>query len=652
MLERKFMNTKYKNIMISLMVGILVFCGGALRIYMDDTIQLRVIYRFFNEVKQECFLRIDCGDSVYNLEPRFPMEDTYAAGWYEVEYEIPKKIVNIDSFSVELAHEDDTAKVRSIEFYDHSVQAAKYSPEDIGILFEAEDSTSSIDYEQINITSPNDVIILNGTDKFIYEYDKIQKCDITVWINCIVLAVILIFFCHYILIRVDRMKRSENVKTDLTKEDAMWAAVLMSIFAVCILMSFGSKHYAHADEYVTRAAIDYYLGGYFPPASMSHWQAGTRSLHGFSRLNETTLYYLFAGKIGWIFREFCHIRVYYRMTGLILLAIMLLICWKRRRRNKFLFLTLCITPQIWYLFSYATSDQWDWFWSFWILIITLDRDSILYRAIEKRRRSKQNCIYMALCAVLFAQMFLGKDNYLIVLALPFINLMIYWIHDVKRNLRVFLHCFLILMLTLGIYEGVKNIPRVGAPYSIEMTAEDMQSSLDDRNILIDTAYEYESNAPAEQGVTFWNMLWNYTYMPTPALLFTSAIGYYVWSSLWGGKLYSMIMLLLYIGIGAGLLTSIVREREWEARLKIALSVLLIAASISAALLYCYCVTYQPQGRYILPVFLILGFATAYAEYFTRSRYYKWLVLACYIAGLWCFGYAGLYTMYQNGILVI
>lgn len=433
----------------------------------------------------------------------------------------------------------------------------------------------------------------------------------------------------------------------------MWATALTSIFAFCVLMTFLSKHYAHADEYVTRAAIDYYLGGYIPPASASHWQAGTRSLHGFSRLNETTLYYFFAGKVGWIFKEFFHIQKYYRMIGLILLAVVLVTCWRRRKNNKFLFITIAITPQIWYLFSYATSDHWDWFWGFWILIITLDTDSVLYRAIEKRGTLRQCCLYMVLCAALFAQMFLGKENYLIVLTLPLINLMIYWIYNTRCNLRVLACYLIILIISLGINAGIKNFPREGTPYSVEMTEEETQNLLESRDIFIDTARrEYASDAPVKRGVAFWDMLWDYAYMPTPALLFTSAIGYYVWNSLWGGTLYSLIMLMLYIAIGIGMLFSMTTERKWDVKLRMISSGLLAVVSFSVALLYCYYVTYQPQGRYILPIFLILGYAAAYAENFTHSRFYNWSVIMCYLAGSWCFVYAGLYAMHQNGILII
>ena len=77
-----------------------------------------------------------------------------------------------------------------------------------------------------------------------------------------------------------------------------------------------------------RFAADYYLGKWFPPTRHSSWTAGTYSFQygdygGVSRLNGESVYYFLAGKVGWFFREFFHVETYYRMIGLLLIAIIL-----------------------------------------------------------------------------------------------------------------------------------------------------------------------------------------------------------------------------------------------------------------------------------------------------------------------------------------
>lgn len=649
------MKKGYKKIFITIIVFFATLAGCFVRISLDDTVQMKVVYWFFQGIDQQCRLQIDFEDISYDIEPHFPMEDTYAGEWFEVIYEIPRKRSKMHSFSMELVQKENIAQICSIEFYDHGVQVAKYSPTDISVLFQTEGADVTVDYARINITNEQETIVLKGTRQFFDEYEKMLADSGVVYLNSIMMAVLCAILCYGVLGVIE--DRKQKVNQGFGRQELIYACMLVIIGLFVFLMSFLSKHYAHCDEQLTRSAIDYYLGHWIPPKADSHWQAGTYSYQygaygGYSRLNENTLYYFLAGKIGWLFREIFHIPTYYRMFGLILLCIMIGICW-RRRKSKWIILALCITPQIWYLFSYATSDQWDWFCGFWILIITLDKDSILYKVVKKVGSVKQRCVYTILCALLFAQIFLGKSNYIVVLVIPFVDLLIYWIREMKRDVRVLMRYCLILALTFGIYMCVTHTPRVGEQYSIDITGEEMPSDLEREHKLENMEKpQYASTAPADNGFTFWDMLWNYTYMPTPALLFTSAIGYYVWSSLWGGTLYSMAMMMFYVAIGIGLLISFCQEKKWFIKVKIAAAGGVSIMLYFIALLYCYYVTYQPQGRYILSIFLLLGYAAAYSETFLYSRYYRWLVVACWIAGLWCFGYAGLITMYQNELLFI
>lgn len=649
------MKKKYKRMLITVIVFLAVLGGCLLRISLDDTIQMKVVYWFFQGIDQQCRLQIDYNGASYDIEPHFPMEDTYAGEWFEVTYEIPRERSKMLSFSMELVQKKNTAQICSIEFYDHGVQVVKYSPTDISVLFQAENADVTLDYAKVNIVNEQEMIVLKGTPQFLDEYTNILSGSAAAYLNGVILAVCCALICYGFLVVNENSK--QEMRQGFGRQDVLYACALIAIVIFGAAMSFMSKHYAHCDEQLTRSAIDYYLGHWIPPRADSHWQAGTYSYQygaygGYSRLNESTLYYFLAGKIGWIFREIFHLQTYYRMFGLVLLCIMIYTSW-RQRKNKWIALALCVTPQTWYLFSYATSDQWDWFCGFYILLITLDKDSILHKIIQKKGSIRQRCFYMILCALLFAQMFLGKSNYIVVLAIPFIDLLIYWIRDEKWSVRVLLHYCIILALTFTIFMCVTRIPRIGEKYSIDLTNEEVQTSLESNRISeVSEKPQLVSTAPADNGVTFWDMLWSHTYMPTPALLFTSAIGYYVWSSLWGGTLYSMIMMLLYASIGIGLLFSLIRERQWVIKLKIAFAGGMVIALFCVALLYCYYVTYQPQGRYILPVFLLLGYAAAYSEKFLHSGCYKWLVAACCIGSLWCFGYAGLFTMYQNGLLFI
>lgn len=203
-------------------------------------------------------------------------------------------------------------------------------------------------------------------------------------------------------------------------------------------------------------ATDYYLAGWLRPDMNSSMVSGTFSMWGHNRLAESSLYYFLAGKVGWLFREFFYIPTYYRMFNLLLLGGMLLFCWKRREKHLWPIVALCMTPQIWYLFSYATSDAWDWFCGFVMVCMILRKEKYLYGQESIRKLVLNGLIY----SFIFAMILMGKSNYLVLLGIAFVDFLLGWFQHKAQRLSIFILYLAILAASFGIKAGIEHLPTV------------------------------------------------------------------------------------------------------------------------------------------------------------------------------------------------
>lgn len=659
-----------KNLIKSLVIGFLFFSLLCILIQRDDMIECRLIYGYFEEVRQECILTITNENGTYDIEPELPTEHIYPGAWFEITYDIPKEALKADRFHLELMHKKDTAELSSMEFYYHNLQVAKYSPTDIKELFESDGNEINLDYAAFYVTSKDDKIYLDGNAVFLNEYNAMHTVDRPAYLNCLLYAVCVSLIVFLILYRRDTKIGAYADRTAERKYSAwelILGAGLLVIFVTTCIMSFWSKHYSHCDEQMHRFAADYYLGKWFPPTRHSSWTAGTYSFQygdygGVSRLNGESVYYFLAGKVGWFFREFFHVETYYRMIGLLLIAIILYLCWKMRRECKWAVLAVCLTPQIWEQFACVASDQFDWFCSFLILILVLNKGSILYKAIGRKTSWYKIIGYATICALLFAQIFLGKDNYLVILGMAFIELVGQWFERKEQKLKIVLIYFLILGLTFVIKDEWGKIPRKtdDRAYVVqEYENRQTQQQQIDPDLYAQKEVQYadyfkdrKSVAPRDNGYTFWDTMMNYSkYMPTPGLVFQSATGAYVTNRLVGPTVYYVVLILLYLVLGAYMLYGILKTKNWIMRIQSVFAIGLMFASFIAALVYCWTDTYQPQGRYVLTIFILIPYVCAHVPIILEKKYFRITSLACFLLCLCEFYYSGLYVMFQWDIMM-
>lgn len=391
-----------------------------------------------------------------------------------------------------------------------------------------------------------------------------------------------------------------------------------------VLMATMSITYGHPDEDETRGSIDYYLTNWGLPDFDDSSLENSFSNYGTIRLTERTLYYFFAGKIGLIFKELFHVSAYYRMFNVLLFVILVLYTVVKARKHKWLFCVLGLTPQLWYIFSYATSDAWDYFLAFFVITGVVLPDSCISKALQGSWEKKQ-WLRMIFYALLCSQVFASKDNYYLILLLAFLILLIRLLKEKERK-QLFVRYMFILSITLLIfgmrvgidevrYDGTKNEQYREA--RIEHISEEIEEkeSFRDQGLTISDAYTYQRGFA--------------TYM------FESFTGCYGWMTLSSNYYYYHLMAILYILMLFYIYTNMRDKRK--------------AFCITGACFLLYFVTlyhawtvdYQAQGRYLLPCILGLGYLVAESDVAENKKFQKLAVLVLV---------AGQYSFIRYGIL--
>ena len=182
----------------------------------------------------------------------------------------------------------------------------------------------------------------------------------------------------------------------------LFAATLMTIFT-----GFWNPFYLNPDEYHTLSAVNYYFSHFMPPDMRDPAIIDSYAIYGTTRHSEWTLFYFLTAKIGQFFADpIIRVRFFTTVTFCIMAGIAL----KNVKKNWALSAMLLLTPQVWYLFSYCTSDSLDFFMSFLCMYEVMKKDSMLNRVLDEPFCKKQ-LLYMALLGLLFVQPLWGKPTF-------------------------------------------------------------------------------------------------------------------------------------------------------------------------------------------------------------------------------------------------
>ena len=161
-----------------------------------------------------------------------------------------------------------------------------------------------------------------------------------------------------------------------------WNALFAAAFVLVVAMGTLSPPCVHPDERVGLASVRYYETRWAPADIRDPAAAASVSSYGVSRLDQRTVYWMVAGKVYYAAKRlFPRWQVPERAFNILLFALLLAFYIRRGRDNPWLYLPVGLSPQIWYLFSYCTSDAWDLVLCLLVFHETAFSGSLLWRSV-------------------------------------------------------------------------------------------------------------------------------------------------------------------------------------------------------------------------------------------------------------------------------
>lgn len=401
------------------------------------------------------------------------------------------------------------------------------------------------------------------------------------------------------------------------------------VIGMILIMSSGSKFNAHPDEAVTKLAIDYYQNNWLPPDIRDESIRHTFSVYGSTRLREYNLYYFFAAKVSLLLSKLLTFIPPYRILNIILIAIMFALSIRYLKVNKkvSLMCALILTPQLWYIYSYATSDAFDYFFSFLCIYELIKEDSLLNKIINESL-SKKNFWRIIVIGALFGLIFMAKPNYYVILLLSFVVLLFKLISIKKIDLfKKYLLILMFTVLTVGIRWGmdyyhygfekdkiVAEVREEKAHYEFKPSTEPVEL--------------YPGVRLYDRGVSLRELFDNYHFAQVS---FKSLIGVYGYMQFYGSSFYYKSMLVLYFILCLYLLFHIIKSRDKEKIIQYILFNLIGVLSVCLSIYTSWFNDFQPQGRYVLTLFLILSYCISLKESIFENVKFKLLIFT--ISGL-------------------
>ncbi len=405
---------------------------------------------------------------------------------------------------------------------------------------------------------------------------------------------------------------------------AVTLMLLISLIYITVI-AFASPS-VHPDETVTKAAIDYYKTNFVVP-DMRELPHDKFCDYGQTRLCELTIYYFIAGKIAALIPY----ETSYRFFNVILAFIIVFTIIKKYKTAPFLLFAFFITPQIWYIFSYATSDALDYFFSFILIYQLTVKTSILNTTLnaDKFIINKQTILSSLFISCLIGLILMAKPNYFIVLLLmAYILIRKYFTTDSNKGRRTVLLKYYILwaVLSLLIFFIRYSIDLIYYGFNKDEIFLQMRILHAIPMLNPVTPYDkmFETMFLAAKDVPIIHLFTKYGFLQ---ILTASFFGIYGSMDITAHPVYYFIMLAAYLSFFTVIYYYIVKSRQKAIYIDGIIAILLAVLSVCLVIYYSYYIDFQPQGRYMLPLLLVITYLVSVFKNIIDNKYFIFSTLA-------------------------
>lgn len=521
--------------------------------------------------------------------------------FYDLQYGNHCSVKRIDPLDENWQNEE-LVTISSIEIFKNGLPAWEASGAELTEYFTGNEQTLLQESEEglAFYVQGNDSQLL-PTEKFAEEYVSSGRFMIVITSICYGLAFMLIIY----------LTGSWFAKT-LAVSESRFGKVTYWIFLcgitgavlLCIYIGTRSPFWLNPDEYEVRAAVRYYETNWMPPDIRSDEISDAFAVYGTSRHSEFNTFYFWAGKIGQFFTDAA---MQSRWLNMALFVAMAAIVVRYCKKYFALLFVLLLTPQLWYIYSYTTSDGLDFFFGFLCIFQLMKEDSTLNQLLEGKFSKKQIPGYLIL-ALLFVNMFWAKISFYPILLFVFLILLIRLFEKKgKERIVLFKRYMALLGLTLAIfavrymitdfrYYGFDKYGVVNEVMELRATYEYKPSTPPHEQA--GSIYLYNKGVPLS--LFFGEMQFNQN-------LFHTVVGFFGNYNFGMADWYYMAMGALYLALFACLIYELVKMKDKRKWLEFAAVCVCIVVQYLLIVINGYFVDFQPQGRYMLPALLYVAY---------------------------------------------
>ncbi len=425
--------------------------------------------------------------------------------------------------------------------------------------------------------------------------------------------------------------RAHDDRFSLLMDSFLYAAGLLALVLI-VIGAFTGSDQVNPDESEAVYSVQYYLTHRAVPDARE-LDTAAYSVFGTARLNELTLFYMLAAQIARFF-TFDHA---VRFFSVLMAAGLFYLIFCNLKKNRWMAAVLFLTPQIWYLYTYCTSDAMDYAVGVLVLCQVAGSDSMLQKLCREGVK-KADWWKVLFLGFLFSNIFLAKKNFYVLAIYAFCMLMTdWWAAPREEKARRFVSYLWIAGLAF-IFLGIRYIPEF-AHYGLHR--KDVLRMMQEQIAIPELN---PASSPAEQssafhlfgkGVGLSELLFH---MGLHKTAFRSFVGTYGSLQFPSPDRYNILMAILYGVYLAGCCIPVLIERGNRER-KVKLGLLFLSSLVSYALLIynAWFVDFQAQGRYMVPVLIFAAHAAALRPDTAKQKWFQILLAAT--AGLALYSFA-------------
>lgn len=426
--------------------------------------------------------------------------------------------------------------------------------------------------------------------------------------------------------------------------DLRFVPVMLVIgLGLAVLMAINTGLNVHPDEIVHLSAVNFYAQHLLPPPLDAELAAPTYSIYGRTRLSNFEIYYQLAGAFRKL-PDFLGAPALFgtRLFSLLLFAALTLFSGLNKPFRPFA-LPMMLSAQIWYLFSYANSDAFALVLAIFISYLAAYPKSMLNRFITEAA-PKYYLLKLAVLGSLLGALLLSKPNYYFFIL--FLGLYFLWrvmqghFPDQKR-----------LWSRVALLAVVASLV-FGARWAMDISANGW-----DRSAII-TQMQEKYASPAyknstglkqknpmlnlrQQGQSLGQVVITDRWFPKT---FISSFGVYGFTEFFSNLRfydfvrYTGILLLFMLFIGT------VRQQALPHLALLFIITLCASGLIFSVIWHSWNTSFQAQGRYMLPIFPMLGILYYHARAYALPTIVEWLSIALFGFAVYSFVFTGLHEM--------